>query len=199
MASTAAELCNLALLRVGQRQFIDSLEDTSAQAQVCALVYPHARNVVLEAAWWRFTTRRATLALLDLDYSDWEYAYALPSDCVTARYLWSGVRDPALEERIPFALEDDATSGRILLTDLEDAELIYGYQHETVARYPASFCDALVARVAVELAFSVPVKPNLAMGLDGAYRAALARAIASDRNQAQPDAPRDGELVRARS
>ena len=200
MALTEAGLCNLALLRVGQRQFITALTQNSPQAQLCALAYPHARGVVLEAAWWPFATRRAELALLSgTTRSGWEYAYALPADCLTARYIYSGVRNPAPGEGPPFTTEDDETSGRILLTDEEEPELVYTTDSVVAGRFPSLFCDALVARLAIELAFSLPVKPQLALGLEPVYRQALNVALAAQHRQAKADAAPEGESVRARS
>lgn len=201
---TDAEICNVALARVGQREFIDDLNDASAQAQVCKALFTAARDAVLESFAWPFATRRATLALLAGATRDsWGYVYVLPSDCVAVRYVYAGTRNPASDERIAYAREiaDDANGNptvHVLLTDQIDAVLVYTALISVTALYPPLFVDALAWRLAADLALALPVKPEVGLRMQQGYSLALNRAAASQLKQQQLDVPPDSEFVRIR-
>jgi hypothetical protein len=200
MAVTEASICNVALLRVGQRQTIDSLEEATTEAMACKALYPFARDSLLEEVWWSWATKRQVLALTAETRTGWSYVYAFPSDCVTARYLSASVRFPAEDQTIPFAFEasDDGTA-RVLLTDQESAELVYTAGITNPNLWSAMARDALAWRLAADLVSALPVKPQLAaQALGMAARRAL-EAAAADRAQSQLDRPQLAEHLRARS
>jgi len=74
-------ICNTALshIRAGG---INSLTESSAQAQQCALLYPQTRDQVLVAAPWGFAHKIDTLAVLTATVFNWAYLYQYPSDCM---------------------------------------------------------------------------------------------------------------------
>lgn len=199
LASEAA-VCNVALLRAGQRQLLDSLAEGTTEAQACAALYPLARDAVLEMAPWRFATKTAVLALTAENVTGWAYVYALPSDCVVPRTLWSGVRLPASDGVVPF---EERLSGSgasmVLCTDLALAELEYTAQAPHPAMWPASFTEAVAWQLAVDLAASLPVKPEVAARCAQMAAVALAKAQAVDASKAKPDAQPEAEHIRARS
>lgn len=79
--ASAVDICNLALANLGDTATVSSISppEGSAQAQHCARFYPIARNALLEMASWDFATTRAVLAQLDNTWSEWQYAYAMPT------------------------------------------------------------------------------------------------------------------------
>lgn len=86
-------ICNLALSHLGDIANVMSIAppDSSVEAQLCANFYYIARNSLLEMASWGFATRRVTLAQVAVNPTfdsngdgPWQFAYALPSDCLTA-------------------------------------------------------------------------------------------------------------------
>lgn len=199
MATTEAQVCNIALARVGHRDFIDDLTDETTAAQVCDAHFDDARDAVLASVHWKFATRRATLAVISgAERSGWGYVYALPTDCIAPRSLYPGTRIPAAAQRIPFELEDDATYGTVLMTDLADAELIYTHRHSTVVRWPPLFVHAVAWRLAMELALALPVKPAVGMAMEKGYRAALAEALAVELNSVREDPEPDSPLISVR-
>lgn len=198
MLTTAEQICNVALARVGQRQMIDSLSEASAQAQLCQALYAPARDAVLEEFAWPFATRRAVLALTPLKRTGWAFVYDLPSDCLAPRRIIPPIRSEAREQQIAWALEDDSTYGRVLLTDWSDAELEYTRAEETVALFSPLFCDALAWRLACDLALGLAVKPQLLPTFERKYQLALATAKAAALNERQEDVPPDAEWIRGR-
>lgn len=65
------DICNVALARIGQRQFIASFADNTIASQLCNLLYPLARDSLLRKAQWRFATITDSLIL-------WNAGDALP-------------------------------------------------------------------------------------------------------------------------
>lgn len=203
---TPAQICTVALGRVGEKQAIDNLDANTASAKLCKAVYELSRDACLEEYWWSFAKRRATLNLLADDTADtefrdnagWSYVYSLPNDCLLPRYIETGLLHPAPDQTIPFELEDDASEGRLLLTTQEDAELVYTMRQENAGKFPPSFCNALSWRMAYELCFSLPVKPQVAERAMMAYRMALADAAASDKAHQSPAPKPKPASVRAR-
>lgn len=102
MAKSVEDICNLALLRAGQLQTIDSLTEDTEQARACNILFPHHRDALLERFNWPWATRSATLALLAnpdgsaLTRPGWVNAYQLPGDCLKPRYIFAGARPTAL-------------------------------------------------------------------------------------------------------
>lgn len=207
---TEVELCNLALLRIGQRDLITSLAGTSAPARACAVLYPIARDFMLASYAWPFATRRLALTAYDYDMdpdferSGWGYSYTLPTDYLAAQYIWSGVRNPAFDARTPFAVEGNTATGTpdvltpFILTDQEDAELVYTAAITDTTQFPALFCDALAWKLAAELALALAVKPQLAgMMLQGLERS-MAMAINAELRSSQSDLNPEAEWIRGR-
>jgi len=199
--TTEAQVCNLALGMVGQRQLIDGLADSSTEAQACAAFYATSRDECLGAYRWRLNQKRAVLALSTEERSGWNLVYVAPADMLIggARYIWDGSRATAVDLRIPFSWEpNDAGTGFLILTDEVDAELVYGSMWDTVALWTPAFITAVASRLAVNLAFMLPVKPDLARGLEPKAMLALQRAAAQDANAGQYDIEPDSEIIRAR-
>lgn len=206
MPLTEAQICTLALSRVGEKQAIDNLNANTTAAKLCKVLYENCRDSALEEAWWSFAKRRATLAVLADDENDaearenspWTYVYSLPADCLVPRYIETGLPNPAPDQRIPFELEDDATEGRLLLTNQETAELVYTMRQTLTGKYTPKFCDALAWRIAYELHFALPVKPAVGERAMQMYRFTIADAAASDRAHQTPSPPPKPSSVRAR-
>lgn len=203
--TSEAQVANLALGMVGQRQLLDSLNGQSTEALVAKTFFAATRNELLEAWHWTFATKRVGLALVlnaDLTLaqrSGWGYCYRAPADMLTPQAIWNGHREPGAGEPIPYKLEaDDDDSGLFILTDMQNAELIYTFENKTVALWPASFIAAMAAALAVKFAGHLPVKPELVPGLERSAMLALQRAAARDGNKAQRDPDADSEFIRAR-
>lgn len=200
MALTVEEVCNLALLRVGERQTIESINEDNAQAKACKALLAPCRDELLEACWWNFATRRATLAALsETARSGWSYVYALPADCIAARYIYAGMRTPPATDREAFVIElNEKGTNKVLLTDKATPELVYTYRVGTVALWSPGFVQAVAWRLAVDLAGCLPVKPGVAAAIEPKAAAALRWAMALNKQEAQEDPEPDASLIRAR-
>lgn len=191
-ATTAPhQVCNLALSYVGNGQTINSLTENTLEAKQSLLHYGPTRDELLEGFPWRFATRRAVLAELSETRTGWDYVYALPADFLAAQRIWNGRRLSRPEDEVPFELEALGAgvnpSGKCLLTDQEDAELIYTAECPTVALWSPTFVQAVAWALAVKLALVVPVKPQLAALAETKAAAALRKARAAQLNGRRGD------------
>ena len=199
--TTVAGVCNLALGMVGQRQLIDDIDESTDEAQACKTFFSTARDECLAAYRWSFNTKRAVLALSTEERTGWDLVYVAPTDLLVdgPRYVWDGARSTPVDLRIPNAVElNDAGDGYLLLTDEPDAELVYASQLNTVALWSNAFVKAVAARLAVDLALMLPVKPELSARLEPRASLALAHAAARDANAGTPDAEPESESIRVR-
>jgi len=158
IGSSIADICNLAISHLGSGKEIANVEtETSQEALACHRYYELARDTTLKAFPWPFATRIAALALIEEDPTpDWYYSYRYP---LNSLYLWkltsaTDVLDPNV--KIPYKIIGD-DSGRILLTNMEDASVEYISRVENPLRYPPDFIEALSYRLA---AFITPRLSN---------------------------------------
>lgn len=199
MATAEAGVCNVALLRIGQLQTINSLDDKTPPAKACKTLWDFTRDQVLQARPWAFATFRKSLAVATGPArAEWLYAYSLAfSDFIAARYIWAGVENPGKEQEVPYKIEG-SSAGRILLTNKADASLVYTSRVTEVSRWDALFSECMAMKLGSDLALGVAKKPALATELFKLYVAALGTAAASSGNQNQPLPSPVSEFERAR-
>lgn len=103
MASNVSvvSLCNRALAQLGGKIQISSLNENSAQADACNLLFTPTFEQIARSAWWNCLQKQANLSLLlaaantpenplgtpPFPPSPWVYQYAYPSDCLKARAI----------------------------------------------------------------------------------------------------------------
>lgn len=121
MAVDETKICNLALARIGLYQISSMTSPSTEEERLCSLHYDTTRDAVLSEHAWDFAHKRRTLALLTDEYTGYEYAYSYPSDCLVAREIYTSGTTPIVFEVI--AAED--LQSKVIVTDEEDAELIY--------------------------------------------------------------------------
>jgi hypothetical protein len=205
--ASEVDICNLALLRIGSSKQLASLTEASTEGRACALLYPLKREQALASFPWAFATKREELALLsggttpqEEPRSGWAFVYALPADCLSPQYIWAGKRNPTPEQRPPFTTElASSGDGRVLLTDVEDAQLVYTAPVTTAVRFPPLFVEALAWLLASELALSLRKEPGLGRAALMQWQAALGAAGAQALREQQTDVAPDADFIRART
>jgi len=125
--ASVVDYCNVALSHLGDTASVSSIDppEGSAQAEHCARFYPIARDALLEMHDWGFNTRTKALALLAETPAFWEYAYALPSNCLKV----IAVLDPEAgkdSDPQPYVIEQSDSGAKILLTNQANAVIRYG-------------------------------------------------------------------------
>jgi hypothetical protein len=154
------EICNVALSRVGAGS-IQALTEATREARACRTHYEMARDATLRDHDWQFARKRVVLALLSEAFDGWTYGYAYPADCIAARSILNEAStDPA--DAIAYEVGVNAAkSAKVVLTEQEDAILVYTALVTNTSIYDASFVDALAWRLASELA--VPLRADTAL------------------------------------
>lgn len=202
MPSVEAAVCNVALLRIGQLVTVSSLEDASPYGRACKVLYEPARDAVLEAKWWSFAKRRATLAQTadgEVDLGPWSYAYTLPANCIAPRYIETGLVAPGQGDEIPFDMQlNVAGSARVLMTDEAEVELVYTGKIEAMGLWSPMARDALAMKIAGDLAMSVAKKPQLGLELMKAWVGFTNAAAAANARQQREPEPAESETITSR-
>jgi hypothetical protein len=194
---SAVEVVNLALSRIGQGAPISSLDEASEPAVQASAALPFVIEDVLCAYAWPFAIRRASLALVSGAISDpWTYAYRLPTECVRAIELpYIGIPG---RRGAPFDIEGD-DSGRLVLTNLEDATLRYVGRVSNLGAWPSIVSGVLAWRLAAELATTIARNAGQSDACMIKYGKALSEAVAWCAGESQPYPDALPESIQARA
>lgn len=207
MGSTSkTDLWSRALDRIGETIPIEDETDTSVSASVCRRHYDDCLRECLESYPWQWAVRQAAIAQLSgVTRNGWEYCYSLPSDCVTPlAILWEDQRRTLTTSNgrnVYDLLRNDAGDGVILCCDLDTddlATLEYVALVENVVSMPAQFVDALVWRLAAELALALRKDRALAAGCMQAFAESIARAGSNAMRARQEDPEPDPPSITVR-
>ena len=157
---TEIQVCNLALANLGEPATISSISppDGSREAALCAQFFAFARDQMLEKHAWDFALRSKTLTVrAESPRVDWKYAYDYPSDVVSVlAVIRSDVdynyKTMGTTGQQPYSVELDANGKRMLLTDQQDALLLYVAKVEDSTKWSSLFVRALSWQLASHLA-----------------------------------------------
>jgi len=155
------DICNLALSYIGDDAQVASITppDQTNQAVLCARFYPIARDAVLDAHAWGFASKRIALAQINSTLpatSAWQYAYAMPTDCLTALAIQDSASSadfstPAMPTPPAYgvgagyvALQQGAYTPQEFIIEADvttGAEIIYTNQPNAMLRYVSVVTD----------------------------------------------------------
>jgi hypothetical protein len=181
-------ICNLALTRIGKELISDVTADTAA-AIACNAVYEYVLDALLSQTAWNFATRSAALAEVTDEYTNYDYAYAYPTDCLWAMEIVNDVS----EDPIEFEVVSNSTGTQ------RQAELRYVSRVSNPNLYSASFIMALSAKLAIELAGILVGDPARVAALTQYYQqVALPEARGADAREGCLPARQRNDMVEAR-
>lgn len=203
MADSKTQVWNLALIHLGSTNTVaDIATERSKEARVGLTIFDTVLKAVLRDFDYVFARKRDELTLIETDPNDeYSFSYQYPTDCVAFRRIPSGARNDTRQTRIEFSEEYDATNGTtVILTDIEDADGIYTFFHETVSLWPADFVLAMSFRLAYYGAPSIAGSDSkrLKQEMWAGYQAELAQARANIANEEQVAEPPESEFILAR-
>ncbi len=198
--ASVIQICNIALLRIGSARTINSLSEQSKQADVCNVFYESSRDTVLSDFDWNFASKRVVLADLDTPSTDWHFAYRYPTDCMRIiEIMVPGVRYPTPAMRIPFEVGSDSDgTGKIIYTDLPDAQLRYVGKITDPNMFDAQFSDALSWKLAAEFAMPLAASGDLGNKALQMYNSMVLAAGARSNNESQEPLVPESEFTMAR-
>ena len=172
MATSVIEICNNALLDLGE-DAITSLTDNTKAARLCNQRWPAVRDAVLRAHPWNCAMTQAELAAsVEASVWRWEYQYVLPTDLLRL------VRVVSAAER---EVDQWEVQGRVLLCD-DEAPLYLAYvrREQDPQKYDALLSEALSARMSATLAYPLSGSSSLADGYWKAYKEKILEARGVD-------------------
>ena len=159
------DICNLALAHLGDTASVASIDppEGSVQAALCSRFYPIARDSLMEQHTWGWATKRVALAILPNYSTEWDYAYAQPSDALNIVAILPPLSsdDYALGGTIPgtgsyipqeYECETDLGGNDIILTDQADATLRYTGVVSDTTKFSPLFIETLAWKLAAMLA-----------------------------------------------
>lgn len=206
MASSDTDIANLALSHLGKGTTIENLGSSKSQeATVIRRLYPIVRRATLRAFAWSFARKIRALSLVttkgDATHvsEEWMYAYRYPSDCVFDRRIQSGAAMDTRQSRVPYEVGSDGT-GKLILTNRENAILEYTEDIQSVSKYPDDFVLALSLRLANYIAPQITGQDLGKMGQRAMelYRIEVMAAMNANHNEQQEEEDPASELERSR-
>ncbi len=204
MAISQVDICNAALIKIGQDIPIAAMSESSKAARAFTRVWDRILELVLSEYPWPFTVKTQALALVSEDApAGWAYRYAYPSDCVTLLAVTDGDSAAAaltgspwnpdwlnafmLQRNMRYAFQTAyGEQSQSIVSDLESAFAIYASRVTEVGRFSPKFAEALICRLAWEVAPALAGEVGLRMAtqaLPNAYIFALSAAKAAASNE----------------
>lgn len=193
--SNPADIVNASLVRIGWKSLVGNLYDGSAAARAALATYGQTRDDLLRSSDWGFAERNAALVVIKIaptnyippnSWDDsyppvpWRFEYAYPADCLQVRSLrprplFVGPNfDPT---PIEFKINNDRSEeARTILTDLQDALVVYTGRILDPSTFSVDFTEVLIEKLGA----------NLAPTLTGLNPAQM-QAVEADRDTAQAE------------
>ncbi len=181
MATSVIEICNNALVDLGEEAIV-SLSDNTKAARLCNQRWPAVRDAVLRAHPWNCAVRQAELAAR-AEAAGWQYehAYPLPTDCLRVLAVRCGEAEVE-------AWEVQAAS---VFCDVPGPlELVYVARMDDPRLFDPLLCEVLTARMCATLAYPITASTALAQSFWSLYADKLREARGVDAREASaPTAP----------
>jgi hypothetical protein len=195
------EIVNLALGHLGTSKEIALLTEVSDEARFARRFFETARDATLRDFPWPFSSTFVTLGLVATDPTEeWGFSYRYPSNCLTMRRILSGLRTDNRQSEASFKIGSDA-SGKLIFTDIQDAQAEYTVRVTDALQYPPDFVLAFSLRLAMYMAPKLTAGDPFRLGLRAAqmYLSELSKARATALNEEQPDEEPLSEFERSRA
>ena len=197
MAFTDVSICNLALLQVGVKARITTLNDTeSTESRACNAQYSVSRDMLLSDPRrdWTFARKRSILvASANAARAGFDYIYDAPTSMLMPRRIWNGLRRYRPEDEIPFRVEpNDAGTGKVILVDLESTTTQPELWHTIVvseSMFPPWFGMALALDIAANLVLPEIVSADMQEKAGKRAEVMLLKAIWADVQVEKRDRP----------
>jgi len=199
MATTQAELCNMALSHIGVAEQIVAITDDNAEANHCNLWFGEAQDKALAAFDWAFARRRITLVVeAGTPPEPWTYQYQYPDNCIRPIRIDDKRTIRQSLDRIRFTTETNSSNARIIYTHMNAAVLIYTYRETTYSLWPTWFVDYFTWQLAARLAGPLLASEKAADRAERRMLMEKAKAISEESESEQEDPEPDAPWIAAR-
>ena len=198
MATSKIQIWNMALSRIGVKDFIIGENEASDEASVMNIHYDEAVRKTLTDFPWPFARGYFILNLVEeRPNGDWAFSYRYPSVAMRIRRILRpevGFRDA---DPPPFVIGGDDTA-RLVYTNREQAEVEITRPILDVAKFSEQFTDVLAWYLAWQSAPSLARIPNAVQSAQSGYLIAASNARVVDANEVQQEEPHEAEWIQER-
>lgn len=159
-------IARLALTNVGAESNLEAFNEDTAEAKAVRDWYDFCRLEALDDLDWGFARTRRLLALDSEDPPQesssniWGYRYQYPENCVRARRLQNPWNPPT--DAFPFEIELNSNEQKTILTDIQNATLVYTKNITNAGLFTPRFVTALSYLLASRIAFTLTGKSEIA-------------------------------------
>jgi len=186
---TNVSICNRALLNLGIPPIAD-FEQGGDVATACKTHYEPTLHELLAGYEWTFSSRVKPLTLLGRTSafdvgSDYRYIYKLPADMQTPIKLADTEKRNRPEGLFKYRIVGEATYGRVLLADIEDAKLVYVARVTNPTVFSTLFAEAFVWKLTLKLGLALKQDVEAVQEAAIRFPEAYAMAVARDAVQRQ--------------
>lgn len=199
--ASKTEILNWALGHLAVGKNVGNIEtENSAEAREGRRWYSIALQTTLEAAPWPFATLIEPLALVEEEpNAEWGYSYRYPSRCAKMVRILSGVRTDTRQSRVSYKIIQDS-QGRLILTDMEDAEVEYIINNPDSALYSNTFQMALSRQLAFLMGPNLTSGDQFKLAVNSAaiFQLIVSQAESRAFNEQQDEEDPDSEFIRDR-
>ena len=193
--ATDVDICKAALVAIGTRRTIQSLDENSAEARAIKPIYAMTRDGLLRHQDWNFARRKGALAQISSPAAPdgWMYSYAYPTGALNMLAV-----TPSISTYIP-PVDNGVKQARVIAVDYEPAgdgvnRTIYTNINPAYGIWPAQvthvnlwddgFVTLRVKAIAAAIAFPITQKASVADVMEKRYLSALNGAAADDATEA---------------
>lgn len=190
MAASEVEICNSALIKIGQTR-ITGFADDSKSARLCSEQYPKLRDELLASHPWNFALARVALgplAAAPIQVNDgYLYQFQLPTDCLRV-----------IQTDLPGITDAWKIEGRLLLAETDEIKILYLRRVTEVGEFPPTFAEVLAWKIARDIGYAISQTMSVTQMADSGYRSALADARTFDAQEGSIDQVEASEWFNAR-
>lgn len=202
MPQDKTSICNMALGHIGVISRIQDVEnENSAEAAACRLYYDQCLDLLLEMRPWACAERQAALQDIGDPPDEWGYRYMYPNTCKLAvKIVNPSLRNAGRGYKIKFkVVSADPDYGRAILTDQEEAILLYNHAIDDPALFDATFIQAFTLFLAQHIAMPLRVDPKITQYVAGQAAIWINDAAAKSMGESEPDDHPESEFQTARA
>jgi hypothetical protein len=177
------EICNLALLALGQRK-LNSIDEQTPSARLCRDIFDHEVETTLRAAPWKCAKKIETLGLIANEtIPGWSFLYQHPPKCLFVRKVFTeaSVKSPTPDEFE--VLLSPVSDTKAIAANISPAYVEYTKKIENTELFDLNLVDALVYKMAAFMAVPLTQDQNLVKTMLGAYQAVVDQARLVNRNE----------------
>lgn len=198
---TSTDIVNVALRRIGATRIASLSTDGTKEAIAARDLYDEARRELLASHAWNFATKRQRLQssvvadIADTPAAGYAYAYVLPEEALRLVSVHASESD---DVEVPYKLEFQEDSDRVILCDATEIYIKYIFDLEDANVMGAVFRDALAWRLARDLAAALAKSASTAELAAGQFARQLSRAKSVDGVEDYPDRMAEGSWATSR-